>query len=114
MINGRKWWTSGACDPRCKILIFMGLTNPDAPRHQQHSMILVPVDPGVKILRPLPVFGYDDAHGHAEVLFENVRVPYENVILGEAAVSRSPRGASARAASTTACAPSAWPSAPSN
>ena len=85
VINGRKWWTSGACDPRCKILIFMGLTNPDAPRHQQHSMILVPVDtPGVKILRPLPVFGYDDApHGHAEVLFENVRVPYENVILGE-------------------------------
>ncbi len=85
VINGRKWWTSGACDPRCKIMIFMGLTNPDAPRHQQHSMILVPTDaPGVKILRPLPVFGYDDApHGHAEVLFENVRVPYENVLLGE-------------------------------
>ena len=85
VINGRKWWTSGACDPRCKIMIFMGLTNPDAPRHQQHSMILVPTDtPGVKILRPLPVFGYDDApHGHAEVVFENVRVPYENVLLGE-------------------------------
>jgi acyl-CoA dehydrogenase len=74
VINGKKWWTSGACDPRCKILIFMGLSNPDAPRHQQHSMILVPVDtPGVKIVRPLPVFGYDDApHGHAEVLFDNV------------------------------------------
>jgi acyl-CoA dehydrogenase len=85
VINGTKWWTSGACDPRCKIMIFMGLTNPDAPRHQQHSMILVPTDaPGVTIVRPLPVFGYDDApHGHAEVKFENVRVPYENVLLGE-------------------------------
>ncbi|MCF7202469.1 acyl-CoA dehydrogenase [Pseudomonas oligotrophica] len=85
VINGRKWWTSGACDPRCKVMIFMGLTNPDAPRHAQHSMILVPMDaPGVKVLRPLPVFGYDDApHGHAEVLLENVRVPYDNVILGE-------------------------------
>ncbi len=85
VINGRKWWTSGACDPRCKIMIFMGLTNPDAPRHQQHSMILVPMDsPGVKVIRPLPVFGYDDApHGHAEVVLENVRVPYSNVLLGE-------------------------------
>lgn len=85
VINGRKWWTSGASDPRCKILIFMGLTNPDNPRHQQHSMILVPTDaPGVTIERPLTVFGYDDApHGHAEVSFNNVRVPYENVILGE-------------------------------
>ena len=85
VISGRKWWTSGACDPRCKVLIFMGLTNPEGPRHQQHSMILVPADaPGVTIIRPLPVFGYDDApHGHAEVLFENVRVPYENVLLGE-------------------------------
>jgi len=85
VINGRKWWTSGASDPRCTVLIFMGLTNPENPRHQQHSMILVPKDtPGVSVLRPLHVFGYDDApHGHAEVLFENVRVPYENVILGE-------------------------------
>ena len=85
VIDGRKWWTSGACDPRCKILIFMGLSNPENPRHQQHSMILVPIDtPGVKVVRPLPVFGYDDApHGHAEVLFDNVRVPYENVLLGE-------------------------------
>lgn len=85
VINGRKWWTSGASDPRCKILIFMGLTNPDAPRHQQHSMILVPTEaPGVTVVRPLSVFGYDDApHGHAEVSFENVRVPYEIVLLGE-------------------------------
>ena len=85
VINGRKWWTSGACDPRCKIMIFMGLTNPDAPRHQQHSMILVLMDsPGLKVIRPLPVFGYDDApHGHAEVVLENVRVPYSNVLLGE-------------------------------
>ena len=85
VINGRKWWTSGVCDPRCIIMIFMGLSNPHNPRHQQHSMILVPVDtPGVKIVRPLPVFGYDDApHGHGEVLFDNVRVPYENVLLGE-------------------------------
>nr|WP_314493179.1 acyl-CoA dehydrogenase family protein [uncultured Pseudomonas sp.] len=84
VINGRKWWTSGACDPRCKVLIFMGLTDPQAPRHQQHSMILVPTDtPGLKIVRPLPVFGYDDApHGHAEVSFDEVRVPLENVILG--------------------------------
>lgn len=84
VINGRKWWTSGACDPRCKVLIFMGLTDPQAPRHQQHSMILVPTDtPGLKIVRPLPVFGYDDApHGHAEVTFDEVRVPLENVILG--------------------------------
>ncbi len=85
VINGSKWWTSGACDPRCKIMIFMGLTNPDGPRHQQHSMILVPMDaPGLKVVRPLPVFGYDDApHGHAEVTFDNVRVPYSNVLLGE-------------------------------
>ncbi|WP_459205965.1 acyl-CoA dehydrogenase family protein [Pseudomonas sp. MLB6B] len=84
VINGRKWWTSGACDPRCKVLIFMGLSDPQAPRHQQHSMILVPTDtPGLKIVRPLPVFGYDDApHGHAEVTFDDVRVPLQNVILG--------------------------------
>ena len=85
VINGRKWWTSGGFDPRCKVMIFMGLTNPDAPRHQQHSMILVPMDsPGLKVIRALPVFGYDDApHGHAEVVLENVRVPYSNVLLGE-------------------------------
>ncbi|MFP5307167.1 MAG: acyl-CoA dehydrogenase family protein, partial [Gammaproteobacteria bacterium] len=86
VINGRKWWTSGANDPRCKIFILMGKTDPDNPsRHNQQSMILVPRDtPGVKVLRFLPVFGYDDApHGHAEVLFENARVPASNILLGE-------------------------------
>ncbi len=86
VINARKWWTSGACDPRCKILIFMGKTSPDDPnRHRQQSMILIPMNtPGVVVERPLRVFGFDDApHGHAEVSFTNVRVPVENLILGE-------------------------------
>jgi len=85
VINGRKWWTSGAMDPRCGILIFMGKTDPAADRHRQQSMVLVPMDtPGVSIVRPLTVFGYDDApHGHAEMLFENVRVPVSNLLLGE-------------------------------
>lgn len=85
VINGRKWWTSGAGDPRCKILIFMGKSNPDAPKHQQQSMVLVPRDtPGVTIMRHLTVFGYDHApHGHMEVDFKDVRVPVENILLGE-------------------------------
>jgi acyl-CoA dehydrogenase len=85
VINGRKWWTSGAGDPRCKIFIFMGKTNPRAERHAQQSMILVPRDTqGVDILRSLSVFGYDDApHGHMEVDFRNVRVPVSNILLGE-------------------------------
>jgi acyl-CoA dehydrogenase len=85
VINGRKWWTSGAPDKRCKIMIFMGQTDPEAERHKRQSMVLVPVDtPGVKVLRSLSVFGYDDApHGHGEVTFENVRVPVSNILLGE-------------------------------
>ena len=85
VINGRKWWTSGAGDPRCKIAIFMGKTDPAAPAHKQQSMILVPMDtPGVNIVRLLTVYGYDHApHGHAEILFENVRVPTSNILLGE-------------------------------
>jgi acyl-CoA dehydrogenase len=85
VINGHKWWSSGAGDPRCKIAIFMGKTDPTAPRHKQQSMILVPMDsPGVKVKRLLTVFGYDHApHGHGEVIFENVRVPASNILLGE-------------------------------
>jgi len=86
VVNGRKWWLSGASDPRCKLFIFMGKTDADHPdRHKRQSMILVPRDaPGVQVLRPLPIFGYDDApHGHAEVSFENVRVPASNMLLGE-------------------------------
>src|SRR5262245_11265429 len=85
VIDGRKWWISGAGDPRCRIAIFMGKTDPAGPRHLQQSMILVPMDaPGVTIRRMLPVFGYDDApHGHAEIVFEQVRVPASNILLGE-------------------------------
>ena len=85
VINGRKWWSSGAGDPRCKIAIFMGKTDPTAPKHKQQSMILVPFDtPGVKIERLLSVFGYDHApHGHGEVTYTNVRVPVSNILLGE-------------------------------
>ena len=85
VIHGEKWWTSGAGDPRCKILIFMCVTNPDNPKHQRHSMILVPMETeGVEIINMMHVFGYDDApHGHAHMKFTNVRVPKENLLLGE-------------------------------
>jgi acyl-CoA dehydrogenase len=84
VINGQKWWTSGAGDPRCKFLIFMGVTDPKAERHQRHSMVLVPVDtPGVEIVRMLPVFGHlDEPHGHGEIVFNDVRVPRSNFIAG--------------------------------
>jgi len=85
LINGRKWWTSGAGDPRCQVFIFMGKTDPQAPRHSQQSMIVVPREtPGITVMRPLTVFGYDDApHGHMEVDFRGVRVPVEDILLGE-------------------------------
>lgn len=85
VINGRKWWSSGAGDPRCAVYIVMGKTNPDAGRHEQQSMIVVPANaPGITVVRALSVFGYDDApHGHMEVLLKNVRVPVENILLGE-------------------------------
>jgi acyl-CoA dehydrogenase len=85
VINGRKWWSSGAGDTRCKVLIVMGKTDPTAAKHAQQSQIVVPMEtPGVNVLRMLPVFGFDDApHGHAEIVFENVRVPVDNVLLGE-------------------------------
>ena len=85
VINGHKWWISGAADPRCAVFITMGKTDPDAPRHSQQSMVIVPADAkGIRIVRPLSVFGYDDApHGHVEMYFENVRVPVDNILLGE-------------------------------
>jgi len=85
VVNGRKWWISGAGDPRCAIYITMGKTDPEAPRHSQQSMILIPANtPGIKVIRPLNVMGYDDApHGHMEMSFDNVRVPAANVLLGE-------------------------------
>ncbi len=85
VINGRKWWISGAADPRCAVFITMGKTDPEAAKHSQQSMVLVPADtPGITVLRPLNVFGYDDApHGHVEMTFENVRVPASNILLGE-------------------------------
>jgi len=81
VINGRKWWISGAADPRCAVMIVMGKTNPDAHAYQQQSMVLVPMDtPGVTVVRPLPVFGYQDQHGHCEITFEDVRVPVSNLV----------------------------------
>lgn len=85
VINGRKWWISGIGDESCRLMIFLGVSNPEAPKHQRHSMILVPRDaPGITVVRPLTVFGYDDApHGHMEIVFDNVRVPAESMLLGE-------------------------------
>jgi alkylation response protein AidB-like acyl-CoA dehydrogenase len=85
VLNGRKWWSSGVGDPRCKIAIVMGKSNPEAPSHSQQSQILVPLDmPGIEVIRMLPVFGFDDApHGHAEVVFKDVRVPADHLLLGE-------------------------------
>ena len=81
VINGRKWWTSGAADPRCKICLFLGLSNPDADKYMQHSLVLIPMDAtGVNVIRTLPVFGYDAGHGHCEIAFEDVRVPAENLL----------------------------------
>lgn len=81
VITGRKWWTSGAADPRCKIILFLGKSNPEGDRYMQHSLVLVPMDtPGVKVLRTLPVFGFDEGHGHCEILFEDVRVPASNLV----------------------------------
>jgi acyl-CoA dehydrogenase len=114
VINGRKWWTSGAADPRCKLLIVMGKTEPTAARHRQQSMILVPMDtPGVTVARDLRVFGRHDQHGHTETHFENVRVLASNLLGEEGGGFATARPGSARDASTTACAPSGRPSAPS-
>ncbi|NMM83232.1 acyl-CoA dehydrogenase [Rhodococcus sp. SRB_17] len=84
VINGRKWWTTGAADPRCEILVLMGKTDPEASPHRQQSMVLVPVNtPGVEIIRSLPIFGYHDQHGHCEITFTDVRVPVTNILAGE-------------------------------
>ncbi|MEU5694385.1 acyl-CoA dehydrogenase family protein [Actinosynnema sp. NPDC020468] len=84
VVNGRKWWTTGAADPRCALLVVMGRTNPDAPAHRQQSMLLVPTDtPGVEIVRSLPIYGYQDQHGHCEIRFTDARVPASNLLGGE-------------------------------
>ena len=113
VINGRKWWISGAGDPRCRVAIFMGESSPAAPKHQRQSMILVPLDaPGITIKRMLSVFGYDDApHGHAEIEFRDVRVPAANMLLGEGRGFEIAQGRLGRAGSITACGSSGSPSA---
>ena len=116
VLNGRKWWTTGAIRERCRILIVMGKTDPDGPPHRQQSMVLVPRDtPGVTVLRNLTVFGYSHNEGHGDVLFEDVRVPVvQPASPGRATASSSARRGSARGASTTACARSARRSARSS
>ena len=111
VINGRKWWSSGTGDPRCAIAIVMGKSDPGGSRHGSQSQVLVPLDAtGVRIERMLSVYGYDHApHGHGEVVLENVRVPAGTSSSARAAASRSRKAGSDRGASTTACAPSAWP-----
>jgi acyl-CoA dehydrogenase len=81
VVNGRKWWTSGAADPRCTVCLFLGLSNPEGEKYLQHSLVLIPMDsPGVNVLRTLPVFGYDAGHGHCEIVFEDVRIPQTNLL----------------------------------
>jgi acyl-CoA dehydrogenase len=113
VINGRKWWITGAADERCQVFIVMGKTDPTAPAHRQQSMILVPCDtPGLTIERHLPIFGYQDQHGHSELVFEDVRVPASNLLAGEGdgfMIAQARRG-SDRVGSTMRCARSAWPS----
>ena len=117
VINGRKWWTSGAADPRCKICLFLGQSaTPTDDKYLQHSLVLIPMDtPGVNIKRTLPVFGYDVGHGHCEIEFDDVRVPGRHLLGGRGGrIPDRPGSARARAASITACARSGWPSAPSS
>ena len=113
VVNGRKWWTTGAADPRCKLLIVMGKIHLSAPANQQHSMILVPLHtPGVTVMRTLPLYGFWDQQGHCEINYENVRVPAANILGGEGKASRLLRHGWAQDEFTTVCALSACPSEP--
>ena len=112
IVNGRKWWTTGAADPRCEILVVMGKTNAEAEPHKQQSMILVPVaTAGVEIVRSLPIFGYHDQHGHCEIRFDNVRVPATNMLASEGDGFAIAQARLVQAEFTTPCAASAWRSA---
>ena len=115
VLNGRKWWTSGILNKDCKLMIFMGATDPDGGDHRRQSMVLVPTDtPGVTVLRNLPVFGYTDRLGHGEVQFTDVRVPAANLLGAEGAASPWPRPGWGPGGCTTRCARSGWPSGPSS